>query len=261
MRILVANDDGIEAAGLKSLARGIAGGGYEVVIVAPAAESSGSGASLGIVRDETIVGFTACELDQLPGVEAYAVDAPPALGVRAAGLGVFGPRPDLVVSGINPGYNSGRLVLHSGTVGAVLTAASVDVCGVAFSTGAGSAVGLDTAARVAECVVSAVIDIGLPPVAINVNVPALPVTEIAGIAFGRPGATGADDVGFQLRQSSLRLRRRFNPAPYERGSDTDLLSRGLVAVSVLGLPWEVPDVTEQLAAAVESRWSLPRRVR
>ncbi|WP_169813448.1 5'/3'-nucleotidase SurE [Nocardia vaccinii] len=261
MRILVSNDDGIGAAGLSSLAGAVVNSGHEVVIVAPNGEFSGSAASLGVVRDETAVGVTAGPFEHLAGVEAYAVDAPPGLGVRAACLGMFGPCPELVVSGINPGYNSGRLVLHSGTVGAALTAASMDVCGVAFSTGSASMIGLRAAARVVECVIPALIDIGLPPVVVNVNVPALPIDEIVGVAYGQPGAVGADDLGFEFHGPSLHLRRRFNPPPYDPGSDTDLLSRGLVAVSVLGLPWITPDVTEQIAAAVESQWKLLERVR
>jgi 5'-nucleotidase len=51
------------------------------------------------------------------GVEAYGLDASPALSVIAGALGAVGPKPDLVLSGINHGVNVGRSVLHSGTVG------------------------------------------------------------------------------------------------------------------------------------------------
>ena len=59
--------------------------------------------------------------DELPGLSVHAIDAPPATAVFAACLGAFGDLPDLVASGINPGANTGHLVLHSGTVGATLT--------------------------------------------------------------------------------------------------------------------------------------------
>ena len=63
--------------------------------------------------------------DELPDLSVHAIDAPPATAVFAACLGAFGDLPDLVASGINPGANTGHLVLHSGTVGATLTARRV----------------------------------------------------------------------------------------------------------------------------------------
>ncbi len=98
------------------------------------------------------------------------------------------------MSGINPGFNTGRLVLHSGTVGAVLTAASLDVCAAAFSTEAHSVLGLDTTSRVATSVIGGLVDAGLPPVAVNVNVPALPFQELRGLRFADPGTVSCDDV-------------------------------------------------------------------
>ena len=58
-------------------------------------------------------------------MEAYGLDASPALSVIAGALGAVGPKPDLVLSGINHGVNVGRSVLHSGTVGAALTASQL----------------------------------------------------------------------------------------------------------------------------------------
>ena len=65
--------------------------------------------------------------------EAWSVTGPPALCVMFARLGVFGGPFDLVVSGINPGANSGRAIYHSGTVGAALTARNGGVSGLAVS--------------------------------------------------------------------------------------------------------------------------------
>ena len=73
------------------------------------------------------------ELPGLAGVPAYALDGAPGLCVLAARLGGFGDPPDVVMSGINPGCNTGRAVLHSGTVGAALTAANFGVRGLAVS--------------------------------------------------------------------------------------------------------------------------------
>jgi 5'/3'-nucleotidase SurE len=72
----------------------------------------------------------------LPGVPVYAVEAAPAYIVRAAAAGGFGPPPDVVISGINNGVNTGHAILHSGTVGAALTAATYGQRRLAVSIGA-----------------------------------------------------------------------------------------------------------------------------
>ena len=69
----------------------------------------------------------------LEDVPTYGVDGPPALGVILACVGGFGPRPDIVLSGINHGVNVGRSALHSGTIGAALTAAQFGIRGLATS--------------------------------------------------------------------------------------------------------------------------------
>lgn len=117
---LVTNDDGIESPGLPRLARAAQAAGLDVVIAAPAVEASGSSASITVVEKDGRIQLERRELD---GFEvAYAVHAGPGLIALLAGHGTFGPVPDVVLSGINRGANVGRAILHSGTVGAALTA-------------------------------------------------------------------------------------------------------------------------------------------
>ena len=118
-RILVTNDDGIDSPGLHALATCAARFG-DVLVAAPAAEASGTGAGLMAAGDRREV---AVEPRDVPGAdEAYAVAAHPGLIALIACHDGFGPRPDVVLSGVNRGGNVGRGVLHSGTVGAALTA-------------------------------------------------------------------------------------------------------------------------------------------
>jgi 5'-nucleotidase len=131
--VLVTNDDGVESAGLHALVRALVDAGHDVLVVAPATDMSGSGAAIGRIHLDQHIDAEKVELPGLAGVPAYAVDGPPGLCVLAARLGGFGVRPDLVVSGINPGCNTGRAVLHSGTVGAALTAANFGGRGLAVS--------------------------------------------------------------------------------------------------------------------------------
>lgn len=133
MKVLVTNDDGIDAPGLHALAAALVADGRDVVVVAPAHDMSGSGAAIGQVHLAGSIDARPVQLPGLDGVPAYALDGAPGLCVLAARLGGFGEPPDLVVSGINPGCNTGRAVLHSGTVGAALTAANFGVRGLAVS--------------------------------------------------------------------------------------------------------------------------------
>ena len=191
MRILVTNDDGIDAIGLHVLARRLTELG-DVVVAAPDREYSGAGAALGalhLIRPEV-------RRAEVPGVAtAWAVSGPPALCVTFARLGAFGDGFDLVVAGINPGANTGRAIYHSGTVGAALTARNGDLPGLAVSQAvAGFGVEgqgwdamiqnqqWDAAAEVGARVATVLLARppgGDPPV-LNVNVPNLPVDQMAG---------------------------------------------------------------------------------
>jgi 5'-nucleotidase len=133
MKVLVTNDDGVGSPGLHALARALLDDGYDVVVVAPDREMSGSAAAIGQVHIEEGIDAERVDLPRLDGVPAYAIAGPPGLCVLTARLGGFGDPPDLVVSGINPGCNTGRAVLHSGTVGAALTGANFGCRGLAVS--------------------------------------------------------------------------------------------------------------------------------
>jgi 5'-nucleotidase len=133
MKVLVTNDDGVASPGLHALARSLVEQGHDVIVVAPDREMSGSAAAIGQVHVDEGIDAERIELPGLDGVPAYALAGPPGLCVLTARLGGFGEPPELVVSGINPGCNTGRAVLHSGTVGAALTAANFGCRGLAVS--------------------------------------------------------------------------------------------------------------------------------
>src|SRR3989337_4493565 len=111
MKVLITNDDGVRSPGLHALTKAIVGAGYDVVVVAPASDLSGAGASIGKLHADWHIDAQPVELPGCDGVEAYAIEGPPGLCVLAARLGAFGTSPELVVSGINPGCNTGRAIL------------------------------------------------------------------------------------------------------------------------------------------------------
>lgn len=133
MRIVVTNDDGVDSTGIAVMARALAAAGHEVAIVAPAGDRSGAGTGLGRVLGGQSLTWT--RRHDEGAVPVYAIDAPPAMCVLAALEGLAGATPDAVVSGINHGPNLGFAVLHSGTVGAALTANIAGVPAIAVSVG------------------------------------------------------------------------------------------------------------------------------
>src|SRR5688572_27496371 len=123
-RVLITNDDGVDAPGLRSLARAAVAAGLDTVVAAPLREQSGmSAAMIATERDGRVV-LEARDLVGLDGTPAYGVAGSPGFIALIASRGAFGPAPGLVLSGINRGANAGRAILHSGTVGAALTAAA-----------------------------------------------------------------------------------------------------------------------------------------
>lgn len=126
MKILLTNDDGIDAEGLKYLVAWAKTKG-EVSVFAPKVQQSGKSHSI-----EIHGAFEVKKVDLFGGVEAYSVDSTPADCVRIATLG-FKKKFDVVISGINKGYNLGGDIRYSGTVGACFEAAKAGIKAVAVS--------------------------------------------------------------------------------------------------------------------------------
>lgn len=176
MRILITNDDGIAADGLRALvdwARKLG----EVSVFAPKVEQSGKSASLELRK-----AFHAEKVDYAGAVEAYAVDSTPVDCVRFAVLGL-GRQYDLVLSGVNRGQNLGHDINYSGTCGAVIEAAMSGICSIAVSAGKKS---LPTAAASFDKVYDYFVEHDLFSICKTYNVN-FPKGEDAGIAITRQG--------------------------------------------------------------------------
>jgi 5'-nucleotidase len=132
-RILVTNDDGIDAPGLRYLARAAAREGHDVIVAAPVTESSGSSAAMTAVEEHGKIILHKRELSGAKHIPAYAVAASPAYIVLLALREAFGNAPTMILSGINRGANAGSAVVHSGTVGATLTGSYAGLHGLAVS--------------------------------------------------------------------------------------------------------------------------------
>ena len=127
MRILITNDDGIGSPALPHLVRWAKRLG-EVTVVAPKVEQSGKSQAIEFYREVEIK-----RVDFPEECDAFAVDSTPADCVRFAVLGLHKDY-DLVLSGINRGYNMGHDIVYSGTVGAIFEGARLGIKGIALST-------------------------------------------------------------------------------------------------------------------------------
>jgi 5'-nucleotidase len=234
VQILVTNDDGIGAPGLLPLARAVVAAGHDVVVAAPRDDRSGSGAALGRLHVDDTIELDTVELAGLDGIACFGVEGPPALCVMAARLGGLGPVPDLVVSGINPGPNTGRSVLHSGTVGAALTGANFGVSGLAVSIGVGDELQWETAAQLAMGALDWLVDRPAKTV-VNLNVPNLPLAEVRGVRWASLAPFGTVRAALVEAQGGggLQMELAEHGEQLPPDSDTALVRAGFAAVTLL----------------------------
>ena len=194
-RILVTNDDGIEAEGLKALERSLESLG-EVVVVAPEHEMSATSQSLSLHSPLRVRA-----IDE----RHYAVAGTPADAVILALHRLLATRPDLVVSGVNPGGNLGENIVYSGTVAAAMEAALHGVPAFAISLASRKDLDFSAAASFAFHLAAKVLAEGLPAgVVLNVNVPR---GEVRGVRFTRQsrGHVGLVGPARGFRQEGTKL--------------------------------------------------------
>jgi 5'-nucleotidase len=185
MKLLVSNDDGIFALGIRTLANSLAEAGHQVTVVCPDRERSATGHGLTLhkpIRAEQV------EAVFHPSISAWACSGTPSDCVKLALGALLSEPPDMVLSGINHGANLGTDVLYSGTVSAAMEGVMEGIPSIAFSLSSFSAQVFQPAANFAKTLVAQLSEAPLPEVILlNVNVPAVPETEIVGVMMTRQG--------------------------------------------------------------------------
>lgn len=183
MKILLCNDDGIHARGINTLHETLRAD-HELLVVAPAAERSAAGHAITIFDP-----IRTMPVEKENGLHGVAVDGTPADCVKLACSFLHkDDPPDLVVSGINLGSNTGISVLYSGTVSAASEAVVLGIPAVALSLCSYENPNWETAAKAAELVISKVRENPLPKdTLLNVNIPNLPFEELKGMKAGQMG--------------------------------------------------------------------------
>ena len=190
MRILITNDDGINAEGIRVLAEWAREKG-EVTVVAPKVEQSGKSHAIDFTRPIEIKN---CSL--MEGVRAFSMDSTPADCIRFAAFGLK-EEFDIIFSGVNRGFNLGKDIVYSGTAGAIFEGGRLGIPGIAFSTQPDS---FDGARRYLEKAYSFIMDNRLldKNLLYNVNLPnehgEIRVTRQGGIYFRDEFYYKGDDI-------------------------------------------------------------------
>jgi len=250
MRLLLSNDDGIDADGLKALAEAVRGLG-EVTVAAPDRQQSAVGHAITLSDPLRTV-----EVHRNGSFFGYAVEGTPADSVKLAVSALMEEPPDLVLSGINLGPNPGINVIYSGTVSAATEGTILGIPSMAISIDTFESAHWETAGRVARLLVPLLYRHGLPDdTLLNVNVPNLPFDELKGIRITRMGRSRfvewfdkrTDPRGnvYYWMDGEMRLQENRS------GSDIEALSNGYVSVTPIGL-----DLTQHSAMEELSNWHL-----
>jgi len=241
LRVLLTNDDGIEAEGLQALRRALFEiDDVELAVIAPDSNRSATARSITTRRPIWV--------EEIPfgdGTVGYATDGTPVDCVRFAALGLIdGFKADLIVSGINHGSNLGDDITYSGTVAAALEGVVLGIPGIAVSQQSnaremdfrlGEAFSFDAAAAFAARLVEEIDDVPLPDgTLLNVNVPA---GEVDGVEVARLGKRiYRDQLSLVEEESGRRQYRIYGDAPDyhdEPGTDLAAIAAGRIAVTPL----------------------------
>ncbi|MCX4695368.1 5'/3'-nucleotidase SurE [Streptomyces sp. NBC_01408] len=261
LRILLTNDDGYDAPGIRKAYERLTAAGHDVTIIAPLTNQSGTGTKMMNAPTITV---------KHPEPKVWAVDGTPGDSVAFGLAEVFADRaPDLVVSGTNFGPNVGGLATHSGTVGGAVTAVESGVPAIALSTGGltapdpvttVNAMGptMEFAVKLIDRLRTRARSGPLLPegVGLNVNHPVVG-TDGKGTAAG-VATTFQDPQNFlepdftDSGDSTWKVTVKVALRPAAKGGDIEAVSAGKIAVSPMNADWNTGPADRAAASALLS---------
>jgi 5'-nucleotidase len=247
MKILISNDDGFLAPGIKMLAK-VLGEIAEVTVVAP--DRNRSGASNSLTLDNPL---RVTQADN----GFFIVNGTPTDCVHVALTGLLDEMPDMVVSGINEGSNLSDDVLYSGTVAAATEGRFLGLPSIAISLAGPKCQHYETAAHVAKILVERLkTDRAPADTILNVNVPDLPLSEIKGFQVTRLGTRHiAEPTVKAIDPRGRKIYWVGQPGPEQDagpGTDFHAVSMGYVSITPLHLDLTHYKVFEQLSGWISS---------
>ena len=185
MNLLISNDDGVFALGIRTLANTLAAAGHQVTVVCPDRERSATGHGLTLHKPIRAEGI---ESVFESSVKAWACSGTPSDCIKLALGALVNTPPDFVLSGINHGANLGTDILYSGTVSAAMEGMIEGIPAIAFSLTSFTDKDFQPAADFAKILLNQLINHPLKaPMLLNVNVPAVGEAQIKGAIITRQG--------------------------------------------------------------------------
>jgi 5'-nucleotidase len=235
---LLTNDDGIHAPGLQHLYQALATWA-DIAIVAPQSEKSGCGLSITWAKP-----LRAQRIAWQDDVEAWSLTGTPADCVRMAFSELIKQKPDMVLSGVNRGANSGRTVLYSGTVGGAIEATFKGIKSIAFSFLDLELPPLGTVDRHIEVIVRHFLDLEIPKgTLLNVNFPLNCATSMKGIQMAKQGQSyWIESPDRRIHPEGFAyywLGGKWDPFQEKDDSEITLLDQGFATV----VPIQIEDLT------------------
>ena len=242
MRILISNDDGYQAKGIKQLAKSLSEIA-EVIVVAPSENKSAASSSLTIGKPLKPIKIE----DNI-----YAIDATPSDCVHLAVCGFIKETIDLVVTGINFGANLGDDVIYSGTVAGAIEGRFLGLPSIAISLASWDGKHFETAGEIAKQLVAQIEKAPLSHnTIINVNVPDVPISEVKGIKSTRLGNRHMSEPSIQDKEdpSLYWIGENGQEADNGEGTDFHAIANNYVSVTPLQI-----DLTKYSEVKQVSDW-------
>jgi len=249
LNILLTNDDGIHAPGIRALYNVLQEAGHNLWLIAPDRERSAASHSL-TIRNEIRVNKI--------GEQEYAVSGTPVDCVVIALQKLITKPVDLVISGINAGQNMGEDIHYSGTVAAAKEAAFFGFKAIAISINSYRDQIFETAAVwMKQFLDKDIISVIEGPTVLNINIPNLPHAGVRGVRLTRTGhrkyynfirVTSEDESGFSYQIGG------DNPVWDEhKGTDAEAIAEGYISITPLGFEMTKADVFPQILEWIEDQ--------
>ncbi len=249
MRLLLTNDDGVNAPGIQTLARILGKSGHDVVIVAPDQERSGTSHSI-TLRKSLVVEKIA--------PNTYAVSGTPADCMIIASQVIVKDGVDLVLSGINAGQNMGEDVLYSGTVAAAIEAMFMGFKAISMSVAGMPPHNYETAAHFIDLMLKSEFHLLINEhEIINVNIPNVPISEIKGFRITKTGHRKYENfVKIESVVNESITYRVGGDKPIwniEKGTDAEAVQENYISLTPIGFNFTNGDSFPKILEWVEEK--------
>lgn len=247
-KILVTNDDGIDSPGIYALANAMREIG-EVVVAAPDRQQSAVGHALTVARPLRVT-----KVKRNGTLFGYAIDGSPSDCVKIALSNLLEETPDLVISGINHGQNTAINILYSGTVAAATEGMLAGIPSIAISLAShDTSLPLDAASEYAIKIAKKLLESNLKPnFLLNVNVPAIPRSEIRGIKVTKHSSSYWKDT-YEMRLDPFGRKYYWFAGEYCIENSDDLetddaaLAKGFVTITPVHFDFTKYDLLDKLS--------------